>query len=240
MEKLPNQENPTQGIDSPIELSPEINEPEILIDNDEDRIKKIRTEIISQEPYLTGWPVLEPKDFINDDGEFLDFSNAQTFEELIEKIQEAGFITNHNNQKVPAETIITEIFHNIHHPEQHQGRTITLRHRLRETVRRLSDQYKQTEEFKKLKDIDLRSVRNPNDLYNILKQQDNLIDKDGNLLTANQMIQLIREGRLDTLPQTIKYKVIELNKYINVYRKDKNNQPKNNWLTKIKSFFLRG
>jgi len=89
---------------------------------------------------------------------------------------------------------------------------ITLRHKLRETVAKLIYEYKKTDEYKTLMNVDLSGASSIEAVLDIVDQQQELIDAQGNHVEPEIILDNIKEGRLHLLPEPIRFKVIEINR----------------------------
>lgn len=164
-------------------------------------------------------PKLELADMLNEEGEIIDFSQAQTYHDLIEMITREGKIKNQLGQELPAEKVINLIYkltyQDLKNYQKEDWTNITLRHRLRETVAKLINEYKKTEEFKALVGLDLSQATTVEEVINLIKRKERLIDAQGNYVNSEVIIGHIKEGHLHLLPELIRFKIIELNRIKN-------------------------
>ncbi len=125
----------------------------------------------------------------NEQKEF-DFSSAKNLSELYQMIKEKGIITNSSGIEHTAEEIIRFI-------EEGALGYITNRENLRDTIKRLFSDFNSAEKLK--------------DIYAILKYR-NTIKGSQKEYTADEIIELIKEGKIKSIPRTdnLRSRVIEL------------------------------
>lgn len=162
-------------------------------------------------------PKLELADMLNEEGEVIDFSKARSYHELIEMITREGKIKNQLGQEIPAETVINLIYkltyQDLKNYQKEDWTNITLRHKLRETVAKLIYDYKKTDEFRALAGLDLSGASSIDEVIGLVSYKGRLIDAQGNYVDASTIIDHIQEGHLHLLPEPIRFKIIEINKF---------------------------
>ncbi len=181
-----------------------------------DKYNETDTENDPTKPDYSKPPILELADMQNEEGETIDFSVAQNYHELIEMITREGQIKNQTGQVLPAESVINLIYkltyQDLNNFKKEDWTNITLRHRLRETVAKLINEYKKTDEFKALAGLDLSSAKTVSEVMELISQQEKVMDAQGDIVYPYILINHIRDGHLHLLPEPIRFKVIELNK----------------------------
>ena len=189
-------------------------------------------------------PELKKEDFLNKEGKVVDFSQAKDYHQLIDMIRDEGEITNSNGLALSAETIINYIhkltYQDIRNYKSTDYTNITLRHRLRETVANLIEDYKQTNEYKVFAGLALSGAKDEDELFAMINQRDQFIDSNGNPTSKNKIFEYIRkeDGRdYHLLPDPIRNKIIEFNKQKN--KPVKSEEPKKGLLSRVGSRFKK-
>lgn len=233
-----------------------IGTPDLLehIEADERRSSRTREKTeglpISERKAKTEWPKewpkppkLERRDMLTEDGRFLDFSQAQSYPELIDMISKEDYIVNQLGQKIPAETVINLIYRltyqDIRNYQKEDWTNITLRHNLRAAVANLIRDYKRTPEFRALMGLDLSGAKTVEEIFELIRQKKQLVDANGKLTDAQTIISYIQQGHLHALPSSLKYKIIEINKQQSLQemqaRQAQEVKPKEGWGKKFKT-----
>jgi hypothetical protein len=162
-------------------------------------------------------PKLDEKDFKNDVGEHIDFSSAQNIEQLIRMVENQKYIINQKGERVPADTVTDLIYDRVLNRASFNKdwTKITLRHRLRETVYKLAEEYMSRSEFAGLANMDLEKVNSLDNLKTVLREYEMLPDINGKITSSEIMIDHLDKGRIDLLPIPLQYKVLHLQSQIN-------------------------
>ncbi len=161
-------------------------------------------------------PKLELADMLNEEGEVVDFSQAKSYHELMEMITREGKIKNQLGQELSAETVINLIYkltyQDLKNYQREDWTNITLRHKLRETVAKLIYEYKETDEFRALAGLDLSRAITVDEVIGLVEVKKRLIDAQGNYVSSDIVVSNIKANLLHLLPESIRFKIIEINK----------------------------
>lgn len=161
-------------------------------------------------------PVLSEENFLTKSGDYVDFSQAKSIPEIIEQLAELGEIQHGNGeniQTIPAEQIITLIYDRLYNPYADWTK-ITLRHRLRESIYRLAEDFRKTPDyFNNLNASQYLKATNLNELKLFLEDEVAIPATNGQIMTGSQAIEAIEYGRLDLLPAQLRFKIISLNRH---------------------------
>ncbi len=175
-------------------------------------------------------PVLSEENFLTKSGDYVDFSQAKSIPEIIEQLAELGEIQHGNGesiQTVPAEQIITLIYDRLYNPYADWTK-ITLRHRLRESIYRLAEDFRKTPDYlNNLNASQYLKVDSLDELKSSLEDEEALTAANGQTMTGSQAIAAIEKGYLDSLPPQLRFKVMTLNKQDTLKANQEMSQHKN-------------
>lgn len=219
MEKLPAPEND-------IELSNTINELSVVdrqkyqqqqaervnelwaIQNEKQKAEQTR----NQEQIRIQAPILPPESFLTESGDYVDFSQVKSIPELIDQLAAMEEIKTSTGEVISAPELISLIYDRLYNPYADWTK-ITLRHRLRETVYRLANNFRTTPDYlNNLNASQYLKTNSINELKLSLEDDMAIPATDGQIMTGAQAIEAIEYGRLDLLPPQLRFKVISLNK----------------------------
>jgi len=174
-------------------------------------------------------PVLSEENFLTKSGDYVDFSQAKSIPEIIDQLAELGEIqhgSGENTQTVPAEQIITLIYDRLYNPYADWTK-ITLRHRLRESIYRLAEDFRKTPDYlNNLNASQYLKVDSLSELKSSLEDDVAIQATNGQTMTGSETVAAIENGRLDLLPPQLRFKVISLNKQMTFKAEQEVNQPK--------------
>ena len=170
--------------------------------NPQERQKFITKEIKDQ-VHLT------EEDFETPDGRELDFGSAHNLEQLIRMIGQEDVIKNGLGEEIESATIINLIYDRVlnRNDRNRDWTTITLRHRLREMVYRLTEEYMQQPEYLGLAGLNLQEASSREQLTNLIRERKDAIDAQGNKINGATLAHYIEIGRYDLVPVPLRYKL---------------------------------
>ncbi len=151
-------------------------------------------------------------DFISRrNGERLDFSEADSMVDLQRMVIGEKYITDGTGRNSDSDTVMAVIYDRLLNAKERDWTQITLRHRLRETVYRMYDQYARTQEFAELRGFDLDTITSEEGLKKALAKKDILHDRSGKLVKGIDMATKYIGTQYEyLLPDPILYKLRSL------------------------------
>ncbi len=208
-------------------------------------------QIKHQEQIKEQAPILPPESFLTEAGDYVDFSRAQSIPEIIDQLTTMGEIKTGTGEVVSAPELITLIYDRLYNPYADWTK-ITLRHRLRESIYRLANDFRRTPDYlNNLNASQYLKATNLNELKLSLEDEVAIPATNGQIMSGSQAIEAIEYGRLDFLPAQLRFKIISLNRRSAVQSNQTTpamsptksptwRQSLSNTWSSVKSFFSRG